>query len=191
MARIGLFGGTFNPVHNGHLVVAQEAMQQASLDELLFIPNATPSHKRSADLLPAVLRIELLRLAIQGVPGWRIDLQEIDRGGVSYSIDTLRALAMERPQDEFFFLIGTDSLAELHRWKDAGELLQRTTFLVHPRTGFTGPWPVMELFPAVRTQFMQGPVVDISSTMVRERLARGQSLSGYVPESVEARLRRG
>ncbi len=191
MARIGLFGGTFNPVHNGHLVLAQEAMQQASLDELLFIPNATPSHKRSAELLPATLRVELLQLAIAGVPGFSIDEQEIRRGGVSYSIDTLRALAKERPQDEFLFLIGTDSLAELHRWKDAGELLQRTSFLVHPRTGFTGPWPVLDLFSGAHVQFMLGTVVDISSTMVRERFARGQSLRGYVPESVEDRLKRG
>jgi len=188
MARVGLFGGTFNPVHNGHLVLAQEAMQHARLDELLFVPNATPSHKRTAALLPASLRLELLRLAIAGIAGASIDEQELLRGGVSYSIDTVRELNAKRPDADLHFIIGSDSLAELHRWKDAEELLQRTAFIVHPRSGFSGPWPVLERFPEARVHFLQGPIVDISSTLVRERLARGQSLAGYVPESVAARL---
>ncbi|MSR75933.1 MAG: nicotinate (nicotinamide) nucleotide adenylyltransferase [Planctomycetes bacterium] len=190
MQRLGIFGGTFDPVHNGHLVLAQEALRHARLERMLLVPNAQPSHKRDrADILAASLRLQLLELAFADLPKFSIDRREIERGGLSYSIDTVRELHAEHPSHELVFLIGSDSLAELHRWREVATLLELAVFLVHPRSGHTGPFPVLQQFPQARVEFLSGPIIDISSTLVRERLALGLPLRGYVPESVELALR--
>lgn len=190
MKRLGIFGGTFNPVHNGHLILALEAVHRAQLEHMLLVPNSVPSHKRTERALLSVeRRVELLQTAFEGLSQFSIDRREVVRGGISYSVDTLRELRLENPGTELVFLIGSDSLAELHRWRQADELLQLATFLVHPRSGHGGPYPVLGAHPEARIEFLEGPIVDISSTLVRERWEAGLTLRGFVPESVEALLR--
>lgn len=190
MRRLGVFGGTFNPVHNGHLVLAQEALRRGRLEHMLLLPNAQPSHKqRSAELMTATARLHLLRLAFSGLADFRVDEREVTRGGVSYSVDTLRELKAANPNTELVFLLGSDSMEELHRWRAPEELVQLAAFLVHPRSGHAGPYPILEFHPDARVEFLDGPLIDISSTLVRERLKAGLPLRGYVPDAVEAALR--
>jgi nicotinate-nucleotide adenylyltransferase len=184
MMRIGVFGGSFNPVHNGHVLVALRAMEQAQLDRLLVIPVAEPPHKELKDALPGELRLNLLSLAFAGVPGVEVDATEIRRGGKSYTVDTLRSLRDREPPAHWFFVLGGDSLANLGSWREAQVLLSELTFVAYPREGAknaTAP-------AGARVQFLTGAEFPNSSTEIRERMRRGSTLRGLVPECVEARL---
>jgi nicotinate-nucleotide adenylyltransferase len=193
--RIGILGGTFNPVHLGHLLMAQDAMEQLRLDVVKFIPAAVPPHKPAERLAPARDRLCMVRLAIRGNPAFEADDIEIRRGGVSYTVDTLRELRRRNPGARLYFIIGADSLRELHRWREVERLVKLCTFVTVPRPGFQ-PRPVVDpkLDPATRRRLRQhvlrGHACDIASREIRDRVARGLSIRYLLPDAVRDYIRR-
>ena len=135
MSKVGVFGGSFNPVHNGHVVMALRALESVDLDRMLVIPAGTPPHKQDDELLPSEVRLECVERAFDGLPGFEIDRRELDRGAVSYTVDTMEELHHEAPHDEWFFLIGGDSVPNLPGWRRIERLAELTTFLWVPRPG--------------------------------------------------------
>ncbi len=188
---IGVLGGTFNPVHNGHLILAQDALEHFGLSRVLFIPCAGPPHKAPDNLASAEARLAMTARAIEGDERFELSRLEIDRGGTSYAIDTVRALCGLYPESRICFIIGADTLPELHTWKDIGELLDRCEFLTVARPGFAAEDLAARLkLPESRTEqllkrIVVGHQVDISSSDIRRRVAQGRSIRYLVPRSVE------
>ena len=185
---IGLLGGTFNPVHEGHLSIAREALRLFALDAVWFIPCAVPPHKPAHDLAANEDRLAMLRLALAGEPRFAALSIEFDRPGKSYTVDTVRALQALHPGDGFVFIIGADTLPELHTWHQPLELLSLVRIVTLARPGFVPdavalqlppPWPA-RLLADLRT----GDPLDVSSRDVRAKIAAGQTLS-LVPEPVQ------
>ena len=177
LKRIGILGGTFNPVHKGHLRLAQDALKRFELDRVFVIPCAMPPHKRPDRLAPAKHRLAMLKAAVMGDRRLTVSEIEIKRGGLSYSIDTVRRLKKLHPKAEVYFIIGGDSINELNSWKQIGELRKLCTFVATGRPGFRvrGPSTV--------TMF-KGRPVDVSSSEIRERVAEGKSIRRLVPAPV-------
>ena len=169
MQRIGLFGGSFNPVHLGHLLVAQAAREELQLSRLFFVPASQSPFKPDMVLAPADQRLRLLRLALAGQNACELDDQEIRRGGVSYSIDTVRDYFRRFPAAKIFYMIGTDHVAQLPKWRDAAELARLVEFIVIPRPG-QAPAP---LPPAFRGRTLSGFPLGVSSSQIRERVKAG------------------
>lgn len=193
--RIGILGGTFNPIHLGHLLMAQDAMEQLRLDRVKFIPTALPPHKTAERLAPAADRLRMVRLAIRANPAFEADDIEIRRGGISYTVDTLCELRRRHPRARFYFIIGADSLRELHLWRQARRLVKLCTFVTVPRPGFE-PKPVVDpkLDAATRRRLRQhvlrGHACDIASSDIRRRVARGLSIRYLLPDAVRDYIRR-
>jgi nicotinate-nucleotide adenylyltransferase len=179
--KIGILGGTFNPIHLGHLLIAQDAVEAAKLDRVLFIPSASPPHKQLGGNVGAGHRRRMVELAITGDKRFAIDDLEIRRGGKSYSVDTLVELRGRYPRAEFYFIIGADSLDELHLWKDAPHLVKLCRFLAVTRPGYRGK-PAR--LPGLRYQLLDVHPCAIASREIRERVARGASIRYLVPEAV-------
>ncbi len=185
----GVFGGTFDPVHNGHLAIAEEARKAAGLTEVYFVPAPRPWQKTHMRLTPVSQRVEMLRLAIKDRPYFHISTVDIDRAGPSYTIDTILDLRREfSPKDEFYFILGWDSLESLPSWKDAARLVQLCYLLAAPRPGY--PRPDLRVLdgqlPGISQKviLMDGPVMDISASGIRQRVAEGKSLEGLAPAAV-------
>lgn len=168
-SRIALYGGSFDPVHLGHLLVAQAATEELGLDRVFFIPAAQSPFKPQRQLAPAPIRARLLRLALQGRPRWEIDTQEIDRGGVSYTIDTVRGYRLRFPSARLFCLIGADHVPFLPKWRSSEELASLAEFLVIPRPGE----PHGDLPAPFRGLSLQGFPLGVSSSQIRARVAAG------------------
>ncbi|HXG10312.1 MAG TPA: nicotinate-nucleotide adenylyltransferase, partial [Gemmataceae bacterium] len=192
LMRIGILGGTFDPVHLGHLILAENGREQGRLDRVWFIPAAAPPHKLERPITPFERRVEMLRLAIVGNPAFEVNELEKDRPGPSYTVDTLTELRRRHPGDEFFLLIGSDTLADLAMWREPGRIVQMAGLLVWPRPGH--PLRTAEQLRAalglpesvaVRLQVVEGPLIDISSTDLRRRAALGRTLRYLVPRAVE------
>lgn len=185
MERIGLFGGSFDPVHLGHLLVAQAAQEELDLARLFFIPAAHSPFKPESAPTPAPERLRLLRLALAGKTWCEIDEQEIRRGGVSYTIDTLRDYAVRFPQAQLFYLIGADHLAQLPKWRAAEELARLVEFVVIPRPGqLEAPVPT-----PFRGRWLAGFPLGISSSQIRARMKDGRSVDHLVPGLVAEAIR--
>lgn len=187
--RLGILGGTFNPVHIGHLLLAQSAAEKYELSKILFVPCRVPPHKATASLVSELHRKAMLEMAIEGDLRFEISDIELQRSGPSYSIDTVRAIRSQYPGVEVFFIIGGDTLPELHLWKDIHELLSLCRFISFERPGtedtlqsiqLNPPWPGKLLADLTR-----GVRVDISSTEIRYRIAEGMSIRYLVPAQVE------
>jgi nicotinate-nucleotide adenylyltransferase len=193
--RIGLLGGTFNPIHLGHLLIAQDALEQLALDRVKFIPSATPPHKTVGALASERDRIRMIELAIRRDRRFEMDDLEIRRGGISYSVDTLTELRRRHPQADFFFIIGADSLRELHLWREAQRVVRLCTFVTVPRPGFEAR-PVVDrrLDAASRKRLRQhvlaGHTCDIASREIRARVASGRPIRYLVPDAVTEYIRR-
>ena len=189
--KLGILGGTFNPVHHGHLILAQDALEHFGLDRVLFIPSAQPPHKRIEKLAAAEHRLAMLRAAIGDDPCFEVSTIELERQGPSYTIETIKALHAARPETTLHFIIGTDSLLELHQWYQIGELLKLCEFVTMLRPGFPvehlteerlnlpPPWGGRLL-----TNLFPGHAADISSTDIRQRAAAGRSIRYLVPAAV-------
>lgn len=186
--KVGILGGTFNPIHFGHLLIAQDAMEQAGLDRVKFIPSATPPHKKVDKFASAAHRIRMIKLGIRGNERFELDDIEIRRGGISYSVDTLTALRQRHPGTQFYFIIGTDSLLELHLWREIGRLGRLCRFVAVARPGFKATKAdFARQSPAVagiKPIIIQGHACDIASREVRSRIARGQPIRYLVPDAV-------
>jgi nicotinate-nucleotide adenylyltransferase len=179
--RVGLFGGSFDPVHRAHVALAEAALAALHLDEVRWIPAGQPWQK-ARDMTAAVHREAMLRLAIAHQPGFVLDRIEILREGPSYTLDTVRALAAAQPGTEWFLLIGQDQYAGLHTWADWPELLQRVVLAVANRPGDLPP-----VHPDVLRrphQVVPLPMLDITATDIRSRLARGEGVGHLVPPEV-------
>ncbi|BAC91957.1 nicotinate (nicotinamide) nucleotide adenylyltransferase [Gloeobacter violaceus] len=187
--RLGIFGGTFNPVHRGHLAMARAARDRCGLDQILWVPAAQPPHKPLAGGASIGDRVEMVRLAIAGEAGMALSLVDARRPGPSYAIDTLRLLEEQYPQAQWHWLLGQDGLADLPGWYRAAELIPRCRWIVVPRPG-SGADPkqamadLTERFGAVFVPLSDFEC-DISSTRVREQLAAGRAgWEALLPEQV-------
>ena len=190
--KLGVFGGSFDPVHLGHLGIAEEARGKFALDSVIFVPAANPPHKGGRTLAPAPDRMEMVRLAIAGNPRFAASDVELHRDGPSYTIDTLQEMQSLHPGARLFFIVGADSLAELDRWHRAAELVRRFDFVIVGRPGVSpiGRAALVAAFGeacAVRLEasFLQTEPYNISATEIRRRVAAGESIRYLVPLAVE------
>ena len=190
MERIGILGGTFNPIHIGHLLAAQAVREACGLDRVALMPCHVPPHKGTGELASAADRLEMVRLAAAGDPALEVCTLEIERGGPSYAVDTVRAYRQMHPGREPHFIIGMDALRELHLWHRVEELLGLCPFIVVDRPGVCGvaqaseiplpaPWPERLLARVVR-----GRLCEVSSREIRSRVAEGRAIRYLVPEPV-------
>ena len=190
--RVGIFGGSFDPIHQGHLILAEQCRQQAELDQVLFIPNAQSPHKQNGACASDRQRVEMVDLAIGGNPAFLRSSIEIERGGVSYTVDTLKQLADENPENELFFLMGADSLNSFDTWKDPAEILQLATPLVVPRPG-QGEVDLKKLAPltdekklaTIEQLTIDSPLIEISSSNIRQQIQSGKSIRYQTSRAVE------
>jgi len=187
--NIGVLGGTFDPVHNGHLIVAEEAKTRLNLAEVIFVPAGQPWLKVDRLITPAEHRLQMLRLALADKPYFKLSAMEIERAGPSYTIDTITELRGQLDaEDELFFILGQDNLAQLPQWWDAPRLIQMCYLVAVPRPGSPRP-NLKELeasLPGISQQvmLMDEPHVDISAKAIRDRRAQGLSVLHLVPEAV-------
>lgn len=178
MKRIGLFGGSFDPVHVGHLFIARCALEELALDRLYFVPAAQSPFKPDRCLADGVDRARWLRLALAGWTSCEVVTDELERCGVSYTIDTVREFARRWPGAELFWLIGSDHVTTLPQWRDAAVLASMLCFVVAPRPGREAAVTPPSGF---RFRVLRGPLSSISSSDVRARVRSGLSLAGWVP----------
>jgi nicotinate-nucleotide adenylyltransferase len=187
--RIGLFGGTFDPVHHGHLIIAQTVLERAHLDRMVFIPSACPPHKGQEVMFDAPARRTFLTLAVCGHPRFSVSDIELQRRGISYTIDTIRELKLRLSSGaELFFLVGMDNLYEIETWKDPRGILEQCTVLVAERA-----CPDDREIPgwlADRIERIPTPIIDISSSDIRMRIREGKSIRYLVPEAVAEEITR-
>ncbi|OGF10424.1 MAG: nicotinate (nicotinamide) nucleotide adenylyltransferase [Candidatus Eisenbacteria bacterium RBG_16_71_46] len=184
--RLGLFGGTFDPPHLGHLVLAEWARDRLGLDRVLFVPAGTPPHKRERRLSAAAHRVAMTRLAVRGHPAFTVSTIETRRAGTSFTVDTLRALRRSHPDARLYLLIGEDSLDEFHAWHAPEAILQLATLAVARRACATARAP-RERRRVVR---IGNPVIDVSSSLARRRARAGRSIRYLVPDAVAAYIAR-
>ena len=188
--KVGVLGGTFDPVHNGHLALAEHAREQLALDLVLFIPAGEPWRKAHRTITSAEHRLAMLRLAIDGNDAFGISDIELRRNGPTYTADTLEALAAERLDDEFYFIIGADALADLPNWHEPERIAQHAILAVAPRddrAADAAEPPIHGI--ANRIQRFHMPPIDVSSTDIRARVAAGASITDLVPPAVERYIR--
>ncbi len=176
---IGVLGGTFDPPHLGHLIVASEACVALNLERVLFIPAAVPPHKRSQNVTSAEQRLAMVQAAIRGDGRFEADDLELRREGPSYTVDTLRALRERFPAFELFFLIGADALREFHTWKEPDEVARLAHLVVFARGGEPA-----EPYGSLPTRLLVVPRIDISATEIRHRVRAGISVRYLVPDAV-------
>ncbi|HZT23322.1 MAG TPA: nicotinate-nucleotide adenylyltransferase [Verrucomicrobiae bacterium] len=178
--RLGIYGGSFDPVHLGHLLAAQAAREELALDKLFFVPAAQSPFKTENRMTPVEIRLRLLRLALAGQSHCAVDDQEIRRGGVSYAVETVRDYARRFPGATLFYLIGSDHVAKLNQWHQAGELARLTQFAVVPRPGEGS----VELPRPFRGIVVKGFPTNISSSEIRARVRAGLPIEALVPPFV-------
>ena len=182
--RLGVFGGSFDPIHNGHLAMAALAREHLALSHVLFIPAGVPPHKKHTVHAPADHRLAMLQLAFKGVPGTSVYRGEVDRDGPSYTVDTLAAISLDHPEAELFFLIGSDNLAEVPTWRRYREILSSVILCVSHRPGHASRRP-SELAGA-RIVHCPSPEWALSSTMVRAYISEGHACAGLLHPAVRS-----
>ena len=188
--RLGLFGGTFDPIHLGHLILAEQCREACSLDKVWIVVTASPPHK-SGDRTPVAHRLEMARIAVAGQQAFEVSEIEAKRPGPHYSVETLRSLHEERPDENLFFLIGADSLADLPQWQEPDGIARLATIVVVNRPGVdvnvvdTASLP--DLGPGTKPLIsVTVPPIGIASSDLRRRLAEGRTIRYMVPRGVEA-----
>jgi len=180
--KLGIFGGTFDPVHHGHLIAAEYVRERAWLDRVMFIPTMISPHKVDIPVTPAVHRFAMLREAVKSNPFFEVSDAEMERGGVSYTVETLRMIEEGHRGDALFLLLGADNLRDFRSWKEPGEIVKRATIIVMNRPGFSSLDGDTGL-PADVIQCTV-PSIDISATEIRRRVRKGLPISYLVPPSV-------
>jgi nicotinate-nucleotide adenylyltransferase len=181
-------GGTFDPVHHGHLVAAEEVRHALGLDRVLFVPAGDPWQKGGTTVSPAADRLEMVRLATRDNAGFEVSRVDIDRGGPTYTIDTLRALAEQRPQTKLFFITGADAILEILTWKDPQDVLGLASFVAVTRPGHDLAG-LQQLGIGERVRVIEIPALAISSTDIRRRVREGRPIHYLVPAPVEDYIR--
>lgn len=189
MGHIGILGGTFNPPHMGHLVMAQEALDQLDLDRVVFMPVAEPPHKEAREDPGAVARVDLCRLAVAGDDRLAVSTLEVDRGGASYTVDTLRVLHDLEPEHDLIFIVGGDMAQSLPAWREPEAVLALARLAVAEREGVRREdiaRRLEPLHPGDRLVFFDMPRIDVSSSAIRRRVADGRPIRYLVPDAVAA-----
>ena len=179
LKKIGIFGGTFDPIHNGHLILARDAAETLQLASVIFVPAAISPHKLEREPASPAIRLEMVRAAIEGDPAFAFDAMELERPAPSYAVDTVETLRQREPAAEFFYLIGEDNVSRLGTWHRFAELSKMAQFVVLDRGGLNTEHP----YPAIRRH------LDISATDIRKRVASGRSIRYLVPPAVETIIR--
>jgi nicotinate-nucleotide adenylyltransferase len=188
--KLGILGGSFNPIHNGHLILAQSALETYELGRVLFVPCARPPHKDPGRLLPGSVRMEMVEAALEGDLRFEASSVELARGGVSYAVDTLTELTALYPDADLYFIIGDDTLEELHQWRRIYDLLSLCTFVTFGRERsdalrpeelkLNAPWPERLL-----RNVTLGRRFEVASSDIRHRVAEGMSIRYLVPDVVD------
>jgi len=190
--KIGLFGGTFDPIHVGHLISAENVREIYGLDKIIFIPSAQPPHKRLSAVTPAKWRLKMVQLAIQHNPFFKYSSIEIDKPGVSYTIETIQEFRKQYSKKELFFIVGSDSLFEMHAWYRIEDLVRLCEFIFVHRPGYAlweDQLKRLKLPSKVLKVLMKHPVqmdpIGVSSSEIRKRIAEGRSIRYLLPEKVQ------
>ena len=183
--RIGLFGGTFDPPHRGHIAVGADVADALDLDRVLWIPAGQPPHKLLADMAPLALRVEMTRVVISADSRFKMSGIEAERMGPSYTVETAQALKESDPEAKLFLIIGTDQFRQLHLWKDPEKLLSLVELVVMDRDGQRGAENVPNVAGAENAHFVPVRKIDISSTDVRVAVNDRQNVSALIPVAVE------
>lgn len=189
--KIGIMGGTFNPIHNGHLIVAEDVREQRGLDKVLFIPSGQPPHKPDSEVIGAEHRYEMVRLAVESNCCFEASRIEVDRNGVTYTINTLQELKQFYGEGTvFYFIIGADIVEELITWREYKRVFEMCEFIAvlrpgHDNSTFESAIKKVRKDEGVRIQHVQSRLIDISSTDIRERQQRRESIKYLVPDRVE------
>lgn len=181
--RLALYGGGFDPVHNAHLTIARYALKQVGLDRLIFIPSAQSPLKENLPMATAEERVEMLELATDGEQRFKVDTYEVEKGGISYSVDTVRYFKAHYVNAEVFWMIGADQFEQLDRWREIEVMAEMVTFLVFGRPGSNLKAPTVE---GLNYFEVDAPMMEESSTEIRRRCQEGLSIEGLVPDAVEA-----
>ncbi len=179
--RVGVMGGTFDPVHHGHLVAASEVAARFGLDEVVFVPTGHPTFKQDQDVTVAEHRYLMTVIATASNPSFTVSRVDVDREGLTFTVDTLRDLKAQRPDAELFFITGADAIEQILTWKDAEELFTMAQFVAVTRPGHT---LTVDGLPGDRVHVLEIPALAISSTDVRERARAGQPVWYLVPDGV-------
>jgi nicotinate-nucleotide adenylyltransferase len=190
--RIGVFGGTFDPVHQGHMILAEQCREQGRLDLVYFIPSARPPHKQDRSLTPFAQRAEMLSLAIAGNPAFQLNELEKDRSGLSYTVDTLAELRQSHADAELSLILGSDCLPDLKHWHEPARIVEMASLLIVARPGWS-LWSAdllrgaLRLAPSIplRQQVVHSPLIELSSRDLRRRVREGHTLRYLVPRGVE------
>ncbi len=187
--KIAVLGGTFDPIHLGHLAIAEEVRRLLALNEVIFMPAGCPYFKASAPISPATDRVKMLELATAGHSAYIISRLEVERLGPSYAVDSMMQIKKQlNPADELFFIMGWDSIMTLHLWHEVDRLISLCRIVAVPRPGY--PQPNLTTLDsdlpgiAERTIVMERPLIDISATLIREKVYQCQSIDGLVPPAV-------
>ncbi len=185
--RVGVLGGTFDPIHQGHLLLARAAQKQFSLDKVLFIPALIPPHKtHKRDMAPAPYRYRMVELALKGQNAFEISHEEFDRPEVSYTVDTLKALHQKYPGSQFYLIVGADAISEIQSWKDPEEIRKLAVIAAAKRPGYSMPRREAVNFEPIEMQESE-----LSSSEIREKLSHGELLGAeFLPEEVESYVRK-
>ena len=185
--KIGLFGGTFNPIHNAHLKVAKTALEQFEMEKIIFIPSKIPPHKKDEDIPKPELRYEMVELAIKENPAFEISSIELNREGPSYTVDTIAE--MKEEYDDVAFIVGADNLIQIKTWKEPEKLLSSCPFLIAPRRGYNRDNFQGEFFSEKELFFLDMEEIEISSTEIRNMYQEGVSIDNYVPDIVKSYIK--
>lgn len=183
--KIGILGGTFNPIHNGHLVLADEVRQKLALEKILFIPVYDPVHKEAKDLIPAAERFKMVKMAIRDNPRFEALDIEIKRRGKSYTIDTLRVLKGQYPEvKKFFFIVGSDAVGYLDNWKDIDEVMKLAKFIIASRPNY----PLKNLPENILPIAVES--IEVSGFRLRQRIRNNESVRYYLPKEVDSYIQK-
>jgi nicotinate-nucleotide adenylyltransferase len=177
MKKVGILGGTFNPPHNGHLLIANEVLNELDLDEIWFMPNGEPPHKKKSDYVSDEDRLNMLNLAIRGNDKFRIETIELERIGPSYTVDTMKLINKSYKDSHFFFIIGADMIEYLPKWRNIDELVKLVQFVGVDRPSYNHQTDYSVLYVDI-------PSIEISSSMIRERCKTGKTVRYLLPDSV-------
>jgi nicotinate-nucleotide adenylyltransferase len=192
--KTGILGGTFDPIHNGHLAIAEEARTYLNLTEVLFLPAGQSWMKADRQISPASHRVEMVRLAIEGIPCFKLSTIEVEHKGPSYTVDTLAELKRQvGSASEFYFIVGWDSLAQLPHWKKPSKLIEMCFLVAVPRPGYVNP-DMKKLEAEIpglskKVILLDKPLIEISATDIRNRVSKGLSIADMVPEKVGKYIR--
>ncbi len=189
MSRIGIMGGTFNPVHFAHLILAESAYEELKLDKVYFMPSKKPPHKLNENIIGDEHRVQMIKLAIQNNPHFILSCLELDREGITYTADTLEELTRNYPQDEFYFIMGADSLFQIEEWFNIEQIFKLSVIVAAVRDHstyeeITGQMKHLTDTFHARIHLLNTPNMDISSKMLRQYIKDGRSIRYYVPDPV-------